>query len=84
MGLPAPHIHPMQTNTLDEVLGYACSHGKLHVFQSEYVEGWSCTIRFQTASHIKLEAKSGFGHDSMKAALLGAIQTAEEIKKEFG
>ena len=61
--------------SLDELFDEAQKFGIIHVYQHDD-KTWSAKIEFSTIDHVKLEAKSGFNHKTVKIALSLALENA--------
>lgn len=74
----------MTEPTLEQLLEEAQKYGRIRLHQCTDGD-FSFTITFNTINHIELEAKSGFGHKTPRAAALAAIEKAviivESMKK---
>lgn len=68
----------MQNIPLERLFEEAQKYGRIFLHQSD--DGtFSCTISFNTIKHIKLDAKSGYKHATIKSAVVAAIKNAVVI-----
>jgi len=71
----------MEFNTLDQLWQTASLYGRvyLHTYDNG---GFACVINFNTKNNIELKAR-GTSDNDVKQAMIGAIENAILIKKDF-
>jgi len=67
---------------LESLFEEAITYGRIHLFQAGD-STFSFTIEFETVPGVKLEAKSGFNHKTIKSAVIKAIDQAKTIRAQF-
>lgn len=65
--------------SLEDLFEIAQQYGNINVYQCDRDRTFCTSITFMTIDHAELKATSGFRHKTIRAALIKAIEKAEEI-----